>query len=262
MDRRHTLLVELAYNGAAFHGVARQPGYATVSETLDRHLTSVFGVGPKALTFAARTDRGVSAQQNFATCWFRDVSPTAEHLRLLAVPLPNLEVRNAYWVTRQVNARNGTEMKHYKYFIRAGCSKEEVAANLERNAWLVVPELDVARMQQAARHLLGTHDYSAFRAARCDGKDPVKTLDAVAVTRSGSSITIDVEGRAFLRKMVRIIVGTLVEVGAGLRPVDSVPALLQIKDRRHSGLTAPAHGLCLVSVQLAGVPTAPRTHDR
>lgn len=254
MDRRHTLLVELAYEGATFHGVAPQPGYATVSETLQRHLTAVFGVEPRALTFAARTDRGVSAQQNFATCWFRDITAPAELLSRVVVRLPALQVRSASWVSRQVNARNSAAGKHYRYLIRPGVSKDELETGGATDAWAVVPPLDVERMQQAARYLVGTHDYSAFRAAGCDGKDPHKTLVAIDVARRGAYVTVDVQGRAFLRKMVRIIVGTLAEVGAGLRTVDSVSALLHDTHRHHAGLTAPAHGLCLISVQLAGVP--------
>jgi len=255
MDRRQTLLVELAYDGSAFHGVARQPGYATVSETLEHHLTEVFGVTPRGLAFAARTDRGVSALQNFATCWFRDIDGSAERLSRLKAQLPNLQVRGGTWVGRQVNARNSTEEKHYRYHIRAGLPQAELTTGPGGHAWTIAPQLDVARMQRAAGAFVGTHDYSAFRASGCEGRDPIKTLGAVSVTSDGADIVIDVVGRAFLRKMVRILVGTLAEVGAGLRSVESVSALLETGDRQISGLTAPAHGLCLVSVQLAGVPT-------
>src|SRR5690606_6665190 len=103
MGHRHTLLVEVAYDGAAFHGVAPQPGLPTVSEALERHLTSVFAAKPHALTFAARTDRGVSALQNFATCWFRDIAPSPERLLHLTAQLPGLHVRSGAWVSRWVN---------------------------------------------------------------------------------------------------------------------------------------------------------------
>lgn len=248
---RHTLLVEVAYRGMAFHGVARQPGFATVSETLERHLTATVGVAPRALTFAARTDRGVSAEQNFATCWFRDISPTEAQLTDLVVSHSDWRLRSARWVPRTVNARNGTLGKHYRYRITPHATPARAAAAADAS-WVVVPKLDVATMRRAAQVLEGTHDFSAFRAAGCDGKDPVKTVDSVRVTEAESEIVIDVWGRAFLRKMVRILVGTLAEVGAGLRNVESVSQLLGEGDRRQSGLTAPAHGLCLVQVELAG----------
>lgn len=235
----------------AFHGVARQPGYATVSETLERHLTAVLGTAPRALTFAARTDRGVSAEQNFATCWFRDIAPTEAMLTELPVSHADWRLTRARWVPRSVNARNGTLGKHYRYRITPNATLAQAAATGD-SRWVIVPRLDVTAMRRAAQLLEGTHDFSAFRAAGCDGKDPLKTLDDVRVTETESEIVIDVYGRAFLRKMVRILVGTLAEVGAGLRRVESVSQLLAEGDRGQSGLTAPAHGLCLVSVELAG----------
>lgn len=250
MGHRHTLLVEVAYEGAAFHGVAPQPGFPTVSAALERHLTSVFNAKPHALTFAARTDRGVSALQNFATCWFRDITTTSDHLSNLSARLPGLHVRRGAWVSRQVNARNSTHEKHYRYLIRDGQTKRAVEAQGSKAAWLMAPSLDVGRMQRAAAALRGSHDFSAFRAAGCSGKDPIKTITNVDVRRADGEVVIDVVGRAFLRKMVRIMVGTLAEVGAGLRPPDAISTLLLAGTRHEAGLTAPAHGLCLVSVEL------------
>ncbi len=247
---RHTLLLELEYDGSRFHGVVRQPGYRTVGETLTDHLQAVFGSSPKALTFAARTDRGVSALQNFASCWYRDISPTDEQLSRLLAPLSDLRIKNARWVPRHVNARNSTLEKHYRYRIKPRCQGLDLEPQTPRDAWHVAPALDPSAMQRAARLLEGTHDYSAFRSVACGGKDPIKTLSSVSVTDVNGCIVIDVVGRAFLRKMVRILVGTLAEVGGGLRTPHSVQTLLSSPDRSHSGITAPACGLCLVSVKL------------
>lgn len=248
---RHTLLVEVAYRGLAFHGVARQPGYATVSETVERHLTQVLGTAPRALTFAARTDRGVSAEQNFATCWFRDITPTQAELSALLVTHADWQLTRARWVARSVNARNGALGKHYRYRITPSATPAGSTSTGDAS-WTIVPRLDVAAMRQAAALLEGRHDFSAFRAAGCEGKDPIKTLDSVSVSEHATDLVVDVRGRAFLRKMVRILVGTLAEVGAGLRSVESVSQLLLDGDRHHAGMTAPAHGLCLVSIELAG----------
>lgn len=253
MARRHTLLLELSYDGSVFHGVARQPGYATVSETLEHHLFQVFGVEPKGLAFAARTDRGVSALQNYATCWFRDLGTSSEDPSRVTIALPGLQVHVGHWVDRAINARTNSADKHYRYLIRDGLPKSEAAHVTSPRVWSMAPRLDVGLMQEAAAHLVGTHDYSAFRAAGCDGKDPIKTVTAIEVARTERGVAIDVAGTAFLRKMVRIIAGTLAEVGAGLRTVESVASVLRARDRRRAGLTAPGHGLCLMSVQLTGV---------
>lgn len=257
MSTRHTLLLELAYDGGAFFGVARQPGYPTVSETLERHLSTIVGAPPRGLTFAARTDRGVSAEQNFATCWYRDIEASESVLERLRANLGSLQVKDACWVARSVNARAGTTRKHYRYCIAPGQPRAALAAP-EQRVWAIVPNLDVESMRQGATFLVGTHDYSTFRAAGCDGKDPVKTLESIDVQRRGDAVVVDVVGRAFLRKMVRILVGTLTEVGAGLRAPESLEGVLAGRDRSQAGLTAPARGLCLMSIQLPAGSTSGR----
>ena len=104
-------------------------------------------------------------------------------------------------------------------------------------------------MQQAAHHMVGTHDFSSFRGGPVDNRPPVRTVTDIFVTDFGDEIVVDVFGQGFLRKMVRIIVGTLAEVGVGLRSPDSIPDILAHRDRRAAGITAPARGLTLMAVE-------------
>jgi tRNA pseudouridine38-40 synthase len=124
---------------------------------------------------------------------------------------------------------------------------------LEANqAWHVIPPLDVQKMQTAANHLLGHHDFTSFRATRCQASSPVKTLDAFdishAATLAGDSIIARVASRSFLHNQVRIMMGTLKLVGEGRLNVMDIPPILKARDRKRGGTTAPPHGLYLKSV--------------
>lgn len=275
MSERQTLLLELAYEGAGFHGVQLQPGLRTVASDLTAKLTHVCGQAPRALTFAARTDAGVHAAQNFATCWYRGHTLTPMHLGALTQPTASanatvvsegyrstdtlgtpdgspisdrVHIVSAHFVPRRVNARNQATHKHYQYRIRS----EVPRAQLRRDTthWELCPALRLEPMQRAARVLTGTHDYSAFRSLGCDGKNPIKTISSFTISQADADFVLDVQGTAFLRHMVRILVGTVVEVGAGLRSVDSVQTALDAKNRFLAGMTAPARGLWLMAVGL------------
>ncbi len=250
---RDTLLLELCYEGAAFHGVHPQPGLRTLGGELAERVRSAAGCAPKALCFAARTDAGVSARQNFASMWFRDVPELRSRLATLdELGDASWAIKGAWLVPRSIHARNCARSKHYRYCFEHGVDPEAAAASRSARdgAWHVVPALDAERMQRAAEALVGNHDFSAFRAAGCAAKNTDKTLHRAAVSVDGKRVSFDVEGDAFLRKMVRILAGTLAEVGAGLRPVESISRLLEAPDRKAAGLTAPAHGLTLQSVEL------------
>jgi len=118
----------------------------------------------------------------------------------------------------------------------------------DRYVWHLRRPIDVARMQAGADLLVGRHDFAAFRAADCERKTTVRTISRLAVARSAELVTIEVEAEAFLKNMVRILVGTLCEVGWGKRPPADVQRILDGRDRRQAGITAPAQGLALVRV--------------
>jgi tRNA pseudouridine38-40 synthase len=241
-DRR-TLLLELSYLGRYFHGVELQGERRTVASELQQQVASVFGVRLNGLVFASRTDAGVSALQNFATGWCRDVPAQLDLDALCALGPSALVIRRALWVPRALQARNCARSKHYRYRI---ATREA----LDADAWRVVPPLDVERMQSAARLLVGHHDFAGFRAASCQARTTLRTLYRVQIHEQGDSILVDVEGDGFLKRMVRVLVGTLATVGAGFFEPKHVLRVLATGDRSLAGITAPAEGLTLQRVSL------------
>jgi tRNA pseudouridine38-40 synthase len=197
----------------------------------------------EGLVFASRTDAGVSAEQNFATGHCRGVPESIELGRLTTMGPAALRIHRAIWVPRALQARNCAQGKHYRYHVATGSTQDA-------DAWRVVPPLDVDRMRRAAHLLVGKHDFSGFRAGSCQARTTVRTLTAVAVNTSDESLFIDVEGDGFLKRMVRVLVGTLVGVGAGFYPPEHVQRVLGTGDRRLAGITAPAEGLTLKRVSL------------
>lgn len=280
-DKRIQLAIRFGYDGQRFFGLAIQPDRPTAAAALKTRILES-GIYPKALNFAARTDRGVHALGNICTCWFAWDDPLNERRgRRPSVPTAapqeadvqakvaelasaitaerddGLRDVRVTWVDRKVHARGSATAKHYRYVICDGLAGEIARPRDHPEFWPVVPRLDVEQMRLAATHLCGNLDFSSFRSPRCSAPVPVRQIDSVEVRRvvdsiensaAGGLIKIDVRGTSFLRQMVRIVVGTLGLVGAGmLRPAD-VEQILLAKDRRRSGPVAPAGGLTLVRV--------------
>ena len=152
---------------------------------------------------------------------------------------------DAAGVSPTFDARRDATARVYLYRI---VNRKAPLALAQRRAWHLPRPLDAAAMAEAARLLEGTHDFTTFRAARCQAASPVRTLQSLAVARRGEEIAIRAWARSFLHHQVRALVGTLAEVGAGrLTPADA-GAALAARDRNRSGPTAPAHGLYLEAV--------------
>lgn len=271
-EERVQLLVRFGYDGARFYGLAPQSDVPTAAAALRARLERASGgLRARGLAFSARTDRGVHAEQNFATCYFVEEvfqNDTVIETLLQEVALDrddglrDVEARRVPW---NVHARAVGVGKHYRYRLAGGHAEDliEVVAEAGRrkpgtphnidpqllDIWQVHPPLDPERMQQAAHHLVGTHDFSSFRGGPVDNRPPVRTVTDIFVTDFGDEIVVDVFGQGFLRKMVRIIVGTLAEVGVGMRHPDSMPTVLAYRNRRAAGITAPARGLTLMTVE-------------
>lgn len=242
-QRRASYLIRFGYMGHNFHGLQPNPGVATAGGALYTLLQEAAGMPPKALQFSARTDAGVHALENYATCWFPrpfDEKLFESKIRALGSPLLFSEpTRVPFWVHARASARG----KWYRYVIEDNsmeCASPYV--------WGVVPLLDVAAMQEAASHLVGTHAFDTFRHGGCSQSSSTKTLSRVDVIRVRKQIHIDIEGTAFLRRMVRIMAGTLAEVGAGLRKPHDMAEILLAKRRDRAGPSAPASGLTLMRV--------------
>ncbi|MHB1846712.1 MAG: tRNA pseudouridine(38-40) synthase TruA [Deltaproteobacteria bacterium] len=247
-----TVRLTVAYDGTAFAGWQLQPRQRTVQGVLEAALQRLVGE-PVRATAAGRTDAGVHAEGQV-------VSHPLPHGRALPAKafvqglngfLPeDLAVREAAFVPGGFDARRSARGKRYRYLVW----NRPTRCPLRRTThWQLFQRLDSAAMQRAARAFEGEHDFSAFRAADCPAKTTVRRLDLVRIApREASELEIEVRGTAFLKHMVRNIVGTLVEIGRGKRPEDDVPRLLRGRDRRRAGPTAPAHGLCLMEVYYPG----------
>ncbi|HEY5920470.1 MAG TPA: tRNA pseudouridine(38-40) synthase TruA [Kofleriaceae bacterium] len=246
---RHIRLV-VEYDGSQLHGWQRQDNAATVQQHLEEALAKLL-THEAPVVGASRTDAGVHARGQVASFRTERDIPLHGIRRGLNSMLPDtIAIRDASEVPADFHPRFSATGKHYRYSI---LTRNERSPRLRDRAWHHPESLDVAAMQEGARALIGEHDFAAFRSARCAAKTTVRRVEAIALTRLGPHLLdIDIRGNAFLRQMIRIIVGTLAEVGTGKRPPAQVAEILASKDRPQAGETAPAHGLELIEVRYDG----------
>lgn len=251
---RHIRLV-VEYDGSQLHGWQRQHNAPTVQQHLEEALGKLL-THDVQVTGASRTDAGVHARGQVAS--FRTEREIAVHgvRRGLNSLLPDtIAVRDAAEVPEDFHPRFSATGKHYRYTL---LTRNERSPRYRDRAWHHPEPLNVAAMQEAAAALIGEHDFSAFRASGCTAKTTMRRVDVITLTRAAPHLLdIDIRGNAFLRQMVRIIVGTLTEVGTGKRKPAEVAEILASKDRTRAGITAPAHGLELIEVRYDGVRVSP-----
>lgn len=251
---RHIRLV-VEYDGSQLHGWQRQHNAPTVQQHLEEALGKLL-THDVQVTGASRTDAGVHARGQVAS--FRTEREIAVHgvRRGLNSLLPDtIAVRDAAEVPEDFHPRFSATGKHYRYTL---LTRNERSPRYRDRAWHHPEPLNVAAMQEAAAALIGEHDFSAFRASGCTAKTTMRRVDVITLTRAAPHLLdIDIRGNAFLRQMVRIIVGTLTEVGTGTRKPAEVAEILASKDRTRAGITAPAHGLELIEVRYDGVRVSP-----
>ena len=206
---------------------------------------------------AGRTDTGVHASGQVVH--FDTSAERSDRGWLLGANTnlpPDASVTWARHVSDEFHARFSATGRSYRYVI---LNRLERSALHRHRAWWVYEPLDDKLMHQAAQQLLGQHDFSAFRAAGCQAKSATRELTAISVDRDGDWLTISVSANAFLMHMVRNITGTLAVVGRGEQPPAWVADVLENRDRTAGGITAPPHGLTLVSVDYPeefGIPAA------
>ena len=244
----------LAFDGAGFAGYELQPGKRTVRGELTAALKTLYG-RPVKFYSSSRTDAGVHALGLVISYQPPFEIPAAKLPVACNALLPeDLRVVGARVAGDKFNARFDAKSKTYEYLIFNG---QTMPPAIRKIAWQVKPKLDLSAMKKAAQYLVGKHDFSSFCAAGSDDKGHVRVIHSLVigywslVIWSGAShrlIRFQVTGNGFLYKMVRNLVGTLVEVGLGRIKPEEVKAILAAKDRNQAGKTAPAHGLCLVSV--------------
>jgi len=241
---RYKLTIE--YDGTPFCGWQRQQGQLTVQETLEEALKTALRQKVE-LVGSGRTDTGVHAigqVAHFDTDISVDTYKLRESLNALVRPHP-VSVREIEPVPDTFHARFSAKQRTYIYRIQN--TRFPPALNANRVWWFVHP-LDAEKMQKAANLLIGKHDLSTFRAAGCQAKSPLKTIDELTVSRTGDEVIIEIKARSFLYHQVRNIAGSLVYVGCGKWSLADFKAAFEACDRTRGGETAPACGLYFKSV--------------
>ncbi|MEO8004332.1 MAG: tRNA pseudouridine(38-40) synthase TruA [Betaproteobacteria bacterium] len=240
------IVLGLEYDGSAFCGWQSQPERCSVQDALETALSDIADQRIQTVC-AGRTDAGVHAlaqvvhfdtdAQRPLTAWVRGAN---------ALLPPSVAVLWSRMHDEEFHARFSASGRRYVYWLLSRAQRPGLLSN--RAGWTHLP-LDEAAMREAAGGLLGEHDFSAFRAAACQAKTPVKTLREVSVTRRGDIIRFEFAANAFLQHMVRNIVGSLVYVGSGRQPAAWIRELLESRDRTRAAPTFSPAGLYLAGVE-------------
>jgi len=241
-----TYRVVVEYDGTLFSGLQFQPEERTVAGELQRALRLLFAE-PVAISAAGRTDAGVHAAGQVISFKSGRTFPIGRLALALNANLPaDVTVRDAAIVDEGFSARFDATARVYEYRI---LNRAVPSALTRRYAHHVYHRLDLDRMRIAARDLIGQHDFVAFCGVLPARGGTVRTVHAVDIARAGDDVIVRIVGLGFLHRMVRIAVGTLIEIASGRRAVDDIPAIIASRDRRRAGYTAPAAGLTLVGVR-------------
>ena len=265
----HGVRLHLSYDGTDFSGWQHQPGQRTVQGVIEEAIAAM-GIRATRVRGASRTDSGVHAYGQVASfACDREVPPRGWIFGLNGLLPDDVAIQDAAPCHRRYNPRFDGERKLYRYLVYPSATRDPL---LRRTTWFLAPSyarrdrqgsraslrdyLDVEAMQEAAAHFLGTHDFVAFRAMSDDRENTERTLFDVRVLEGFGGrdevLAIEVEGNAFLKNMVRILAGTLVDVGRKRFAPDDIPPMLAPgATRQDSGPTAPAQGLTLVRITLA-----------
>jgi tRNA pseudouridine38-40 synthase len=240
-----TILLTVEYDGTAYSGWQRQPNGLAIQQVIEEALCQLLGNKPD-LRSSGRTDAGVHA------CAMPAVFTTTSSIPLKAfvegtnkfLP-PDIAILNAIEVPSGFKPISDALAKHYRYTILA----TQIRSPLRRfQAWHIREPLNIDAMREAATHFAGHHNFAAFRASNCAAKTTVRRIDSVEVSVADDCIIIDVIGGGFLKNMVRVMAGTLADIGRGRFKAEHIQTLLQSGDRKQAGVTAPACGLCLMEV--------------
>lgn len=244
---RTTWRLVIEYDGRAFSGFQRQAGPRTVQETLEEALARFFGGERIIVHGSGRTDAGVHALGQVVS--FRADTPRdANKLRLALNTMlpPDVGCILAEVAPERFHARMSARGKKYRYVVLARPDRSPFHAG---RAWYVRHAIDWERVEAALAVLRGTHDFTAFRAASCNNPRTIRTIERAEHLAHGDEHLLEFEGGGFLRYQVRIMVGTVIEVGLGRMPLDAVREALATGRRELAGRTAPPDGLYLVEVR-------------
>jgi tRNA pseudouridine38-40 synthase len=240
-----TLKLVIAYDGTAYCGWQRQANGPTIQAAIEAAFVRLVGESP-TVTGAGRTDTGVHALGQVASVRITSDLGVDAIRRALNVRLaPDIRILSVENAVPDFHARFAAIGKTYRYRIVTG----EIVCPFDRwYVWHLPVRLNLDAMRVAAAHLCGRHDFVVFQSAHSSVTETVRTITRLDMHPAVDGVSVEVHGDGFLRHMVRAIVGTLVDVGAGRRDPDAMPSLLRSRTRHQAGDTAPASGLTLVSV--------------
>jgi tRNA pseudouridine38-40 synthase len=234
------------YDGTNYCGWQIQPNGQSIQAVLERAVSTFLGMATR-VTGSGRTDAGVHALGQVVNFFSdKDVEPQRIRRGLNALTPEDISIKEVEIVPDSFDARRDGRSRVYEYRI---LNRPTASPFYLNRAWHLHQPLDLNAMREAISCLVGEHDFSSFRAAGCDAAHPIRKVYRVSLDACGARLLFNIEATAFLRHMVRNIVGTLAEVGFGLRTPQSFNDLLEARDRTKAGQTAPACGLYLVEVK-------------
>lgn len=242
--RNYKLVVQ--YDGTRYNGWQSQENTSnTIQEKIENVLNKMTGKTVK-IQGSGRTDAGVHAEAQIANVFMDTDMSTTEITSYLNSYLPeDIKVTEVTEASERFHSRLNAIGKVYLYKIDTNCKSDVFR---RKYIYTLGKDLDLLAMKKAAELLCGTHDYKSFCSKASKKKSTLRTVTRIDIEKQGSEVWIYFEGSGFLHNMVRIMTGTLIEVGLGKRTPESMLDLLKEKDRKKSGETAPAQGLCLVRV--------------
>ncbi|SCI48833.1 tRNA pseudouridine(38-40) synthase TruA [Romboutsia sp. 1001713B170207_170306_H8] len=238
------LMIKIQYNGANYCGWQKQPDSLGIQGTIEKAIFDITKEEVK-ITGSGRTDAGVHALGQVANFKLNSDIPYSKLPNALNSKLPkDISIIDCKEVDDQFHARYNAKGKRYRYLIYNSPYRNPIYKD---TSYHVKYELDFNKMCKEAKSLIGTHDFKGFMSSGSSVIDTVRTIYDIEITKDEDMITIEVEGSGFLYNMVRIIVGTLVDIGRG-RIKDNISEIIDSKSRSKTGHTAPAHGLFLKKV--------------
>ncbi len=241
--RNIKLIIE--YDGKSFNGWQKQPNKLNIQGEIERAIGEITGEEIDLIA-SGRTDAGVHSLGQTANFKTNSQIPIEKFAIAINSKLKkSIVIKRAEEVDERFHSRYSVISKTYRYTIH----NSEMGTALYRDMEYHFPiKLDVEKMKQAAKYFEGEHDFKAFKASGTSSKSSVRIIYKADVIREQDRVYIELTGNGFLYNMVRIISGTLLDVGIGKIDVDEIPEIIESKDRKRAGKTLPAHGLCLMKV--------------